>query len=219
MRKTFLSFGIIAVLLIAVGFAWSGVFAADPCPQLNANEFNLKGCNPLGGKGVNTITDVVCLVTQFLAEKLMPPIAVLMVLWASFLYLTAADKPQNVTSAKQILVFTIIGAGILVLAPALIALILTIFPPATGTPTQCSQFHATSSFTTVLANLINWFSWFLAVSSVAAGLYSGFLYMTSSGDPRNTAIAGKTLFYAAIGIAVAILSFSIIAIIKGFIAP
>ena len=140
-----------------------------------------------------------------------------MVLWASFLYLTAAGKPQNVTSAKQIIVFTVIGAGVLILAPALLTLVLTIFP-ASQTPGTCSQLATTSSFTTVLANIINWFSWFLAVSSVAAGLYSGFLYMTSHGDPRNTAIAGKTLFYAVVGIIVAILSFSIISLISGFIA-
>lgn len=217
MRKTFFSFGIVAVLFIAIGLAWSGAFAAcDVSPD--GTTFNLQGCNPLAGKGVNTILDVVCLVAQFLATKLMPPIAMLMVLWSSFLYLTAAGKPQNVTSAKQILVFTIIGAGILVLAPALIALVLTIFGSG-QTAGTCSQLATTSTFTTVLANLINWFSWFLAVSSVAAGLYSGFLYMTSGGDPRNTAIAGKTLFYAVIGIVVAILSFSIISLIKSFIVP
>lgn len=217
MQKIFLSFSVLAIFL-TIGFGWHGVAVAQNCPQTDNNIFDLGQCNPLGGKGVNTILDVVCLITQFLATKLMPPIAVLMVLWSSFLYLTAAGKPQNVTSAKQVLVFTVIGAGILVLAPALIALVLTIFGSG-QTPGQCSQLATTSTFTTVLVNLINWFSWFLAVASVAAGLYSGFLYMTSSGDPRNAAIAGKTLFYAVVGIMVAILSFSIIALIEGFIVP
>lgn len=216
MVQKILSSFLIIIISFCVLFIGHNVLAACDTSS-NGMEFNLQDCNPLGS--ANTILDVMCLITKFIAEKLMPPIAVLMVLWSSFLYLTATDKPQNVTSAKQVLVFTIIGSGILVLAPALITLVLSIFGGGQQVTGTCSQLGATSTFTTVLANLINWFSWFLAVASVAVGLYSGFLYMTSSGDPRKTVIAGKTLFYAAIGIAVAILSFSIIAIIKGFIVP
>lgn len=242
MKRSFLLITIILAGLVAVGFSAQGIFAAETCapntvcssgilcpengvcpscPIKADGSFDLGQCNPLGSTGVNkNILDVVCLVAKFFSTVLLPPIAVLMVLWASFLYLTGLDKPQNITSAKQILVFTVIGAGILVLAPALITLVLGLFSGGAGqTPGACSQLATTSSFTTVLTNLINWFSWFLAVSSVAAGLYSGFLYMTSSGDPRNTAIAGKTLFYAVVGIAVAILSFSIISLIESFIVP
>jgi len=181
--------------------------------------FDLSTVNPLG---TSEVTVIVCNVALFLQVKLMPPIAVLMVLWASFLYLTSAGSPGNVTSAKQILVYTIIGAGILIIAPALIALVIDIFGKSTTVTTAtstCSTLASATTLTAVFANLINWFSWFLALASVAAGLYSGFLYMTSSGDPRKAVMAGSILFYAVIGIAVAILAFSILALIKGFIVP
>ncbi len=211
-------------LAIVVGiFVLSGVFSgtafanSHDCPVKPDGSFNLGDCNPLKAKDV---TEVICSVATFLEVKLMPPIAVLMVLWASFLYLTAAGNPGNVTSAKQILVYTIIGAGILIIAPALIALVIDVFGGGAGgsKSSPCSQLAATTTLTAVFANLINWFSWFLAIVSVAAGLYSGFLYMTSSGDPRKAVMAGQVLFYAVIGIAVAILAFSIIALINGFIA-
>jgi len=69
----------------------------------------------------------------------------------------------------------------------------------------------------ITVNLVNWFSWFVAVAAVVMGLYSGFLFLTSRGDPAQLTKARGTLFYAIIGIAVAILSFSIITITKSFL--
>ncbi len=217
----------VLTFVFLLGFVIFGVFSGaatatvpvlPPCEVSPDGSLNLANCNPLRAAGVNDIKDLACKVTQFLATKLMPPILVLMVLWASFLYLTAAGKPQNVTSAKQVLIFAIIGAGILILAPALVALVAGIFGAGeTGTSSACRQLTTTASFMTVIANLINWFSWFLAIVSVVMGLYSGFTYMTSQGEPQKITIASKTLFYAVIGVAVAILAFGILALIEGFI--
>lgn len=68
-----------------------------------------------------------------------------------------------------------------------------------------------------ITRVVNWFSWFIAVVAVAIGLYSAFLYITARGDSKQVADAHKTLIYAIIGIAVAILAFSIVTITKTFL--
>src|SRR3990167_1573239 len=132
MRKLFslfvLGFMLTGVFSFAFGSYAQGCNGAPDC-------FDLSTVNPLG---TSEVTVIVCNVALFLQVKLMPPIAVLMVLWASFLYLTSAGSPGNVTSAKQILVYTIIGAGILIIAPALIALVIDIFGKSTTVTTATS---------------------------------------------------------------------------------
>lgn len=68
-----------------------------------------------------------------------------------------------------------------------------------------------------IARVVNWFSWFIAVVAVAMGLYAAFLYLTARGDAKQISDAHKTLVYAIIGIAVAILAFSIVTITKTFL--
>jgi len=64
----------------------------------------------------------------------------------------------------------------------------------------------------IFTDLINWFAWFIAVVSVVMGLYSGFLFITSSGDEAKLKKARDTFIYTIIGIVVAIISFGIVAI-------
>lgn len=67
-----------------------------------------------------------------------------------------------------------------------------------------------------IIGLLNWFSWFVGVTSVVMGLYCGYLFMTAGDDPSQGVLARKTLLYTVIGIAVSVLSFGLIAITKSF---
>ena len=66
----------------------------------------------------------------------------------------------------------------------------------------------------VILTLFNWFSWLVAVTAVAMGLYSGFPFSTGREDASRLTGAKKTLFFTVIGIAVAVVSFSLVAIVK-----
>lgn len=173
--------------------------------------------NPLGGKAENAEC-LVSLVINFLARDLMPPIAVLMVLWASFLFLTAGGNPGQVVKAREVLLWTVIGAGTLILAPAFMDLILQVFEGNSGNVIKCASAQPIGATVIgTLVNIVNWFSWLLAVLSVAVGLYAGFLYMTAAGEPQKLAVAHKVFMYAIIGIVIGILAFSIIALVRGFV--
>lgn len=217
-----LSFKSILVLILVIGgvamFASSGVYADDckigePVPE--------GGCtiiNPLQGKAVNDIPGLICLVISLLAVKLMPPIIVLLTLWASFLLLTSVGQPAKLSQARSMLLYAIIGAVVIIMAVPLVSLVGSAIGGGIST-TECNPANATTNALTVLANIINWFSWLLAILSVAMGLYAGFLYMTAKGEPQKVATANSVLVYTVIGVVVAILAFSIKTIINAFIVP
>ena len=146
----------------------------------------------------------------------MPPVAVFMALYASFLLLISVGDPGKVRAARNVLLYAVVGAGIILLSVPLVALVMSIFN-TTQTVTGCGLNTATTTFTETVIKLINWFSWLIGLLSVAVGLYAGFTYMTGRGEPQKVAAASKMIVYAVIGIAVAVIAFSIITIVKGFL--
>jgi len=72
----------------------------------------------------------------------------------------------------------------------------------------------TSTETLVLSimGLVNWFAWFVGLAAVVMGLYAGILFITAGGDAAKVTTARNILLYAIVGIAVAILAFSLVAI-------
>lgn len=214
MSKLFSFTGILLLVLVMGGvlmFAFSGAYAA-PCPK--DGPVPPGGCeiiNPLGS--TDTIPALICVFIDLLVTKLMPPIMVLLVLWASFLLLTAVGQPAKMVQARSMLVYAIIGAVIIIMAAPLVSLV----GSAVGggiTVQPCNPANAIATAIDVLVNIINWFSWLLAILSVAMGLYAGLLYMTAKGEPQKVATANNVLVYTVIGVVVAILAFSIKAIIN-----
>ena len=65
-----------------------------------------------------------------------------------------------------------------------------------------------------ITTLINWFAWFIALASVVMGLYAGLLFITARGEPAQLKTARGTLLWAVIGVAVAVLAFSIIVLTR-----
>lgn len=170
-----------------------------------------------------TIPDLICMATKFLSSVLMPPILVLMVLWASFLYLTSAGQPGKIRQGNEVLIWAIVGAGVLLLATALITLVLDTLQASQQakniitTPGLCSWDSTKITVIDAILRVVNLFSWFIGVAAVAMGLYSGYLFITSRGNPQNAVKAGKTLFYAIVGVAAAIIAYSIIGILEAFL--
>lgn len=171
----------------------------------------------LSPTGTATFADLICQTTSFVSDTILPPIAVLMMLVAGYLFLTSGGAPQRAGLAQKALLFTAAGVAVLLLAPGIVTLIGDLFNNASlKTAPACASAVTTSVIVTSFLKLINWFSWLIAVTSVAMGLYSGFLYITARDNPQQIQQAAKVLSYVIIGVAVSILAFSIIAIVKQF---
>lgn len=166
--------------------------------------------------GSATFADFVCRTTNLISQTLLPPIAVLMALVVGFLFLTSRGEPQKISRATTMLFATLAGVFLLLIAPGIVALVNDLFGSALESP-ACGTDINTNTIITALLNLVNWFAWFTAVVAVAMGLYSGFLYITARGNPQQARQAALVLSYTIIGIAVAVVAFSIITIVQQFI--
>jgi hypothetical protein len=84
-------------------------------------------------------------------------------------------------------------------------------------PAAVPGFTSASSFLGVLDRVIGWIFTLLLVLAVIFILYAAFKYLTAAGDPATISTANKMLLYAAIAIAVAVLSRSIPLLVKQFV--
>jgi len=104
-------------------------YCADPCREDPPGSGNYTGlnnpvgrvciCNPLTS---DTLEDLIAKVISFIfmvATVVYP----LMVVLAAFFYTTAAGNPSNVERAKNIIVYSSIGYGMVILAHALVYVI------------------------------------------------------------------------------------------------
>ncbi|MEK7452703.1 MAG: PKD domain-containing protein [Patescibacteria group bacterium] len=73
---------------------------------------------------------------------------------------------------------------------------------------------ANCSILAVILALLQWFVWFVALFAVVYGLRGGYTYITSAGDNTKLELARHYIMYTVVGVIVAILSFSIIAIAR-----
>ena len=70
----------------------------------------------------------------------------------------------------------------------------------------------TTSLVGIIMGLVNWVAWFVGLLAVLSGLYAGILFITAGGNAETVTKARNILLYAIVGIAVAILAFSLVAI-------
>lgn len=87
-----------------------------------------------------------------------------------------------------------------------------VIQPGTGSP-EGGSIGADQMVEKVIA-IINWFAWFVALMAVVMGLYAGFLFITARGESSQLTTARETLVWAVIGVAVAVVAFSIIILTK-----
>ena len=83
---------------------------AQGTPPCNPAEGKI--CNPLEGNGVNTLPDLIQKILEG-ALKIGIPIVALAVIYCGFLFVAARGNSEKLTKAKDALLYTIIGAAIL----------------------------------------------------------------------------------------------------------
>ena len=72
-----------------------------------------------------------------------------------------------------------------------------------------------SGWVGILLTVIRWFYTIVFIVAVAMILLAAFHFVTSKGDPTKTKTARSELLYAIVGIAVALLSYGIVAFVQG----
>lgn len=89
--------------------------------------------NPLKG-GPNDLFDIINIVTQWILY-ISIPLAVLWIMYAGFLMLTAGPKPENFKKGRDILTYTVIGLAIIFIGKGFVSLIISVIQLGGTSPT------------------------------------------------------------------------------------
>ncbi|KKW02629.1 MAG: hypothetical protein UY36_C0005G0013 [Parcubacteria group bacterium GW2011_GWA1_49_11] len=101
-----------------------GSGGTGPVSATSTRSYSFEITNPLRG-GPNDLFDVINIVTKWLLN-ISIPIAVLFILWAGFLMLTAGPTPAKFDKGKKILVNVVIGLAVIFIGRGFITLIYSI---------------------------------------------------------------------------------------------
>ena len=166
--------------------------------------------------GATSFSDIVCKVIEFFSKTILPPLAVLMMLVVGFLFMIGGQMPQKAVAARKTLLYVVAGVVLLLLSNGILGIVADIVGSSSIVGACASSPVTLDSIIKTIAGLVNWFAWFISVFSVAMGLYAGALYLTARGDSAQVLKATKVFSFTIIGIAVAVVSFSIIVLTKTF---
>lgn len=130
-------------------------------------------------------------------------LAFALVIWGGIRYLTSQGEPENIKGAQSTILNALIGLVIALVSTTAVNYIGNQLggTNASGLPNIAAE----SALGTIL-NVVYGIVGSICVLMIALG---GFKYVTSRGEPQNTAKAKDTILYALIGVAVVITAFSI----------
>ncbi len=111
-------------------------------------------------------------------------------------------------------VSTAVGAGFSV-APLVHAL--TVPSPAGLSGTLPTPITQTSDITDLATGITQWIFWILIAFSIVMFLVGGYRYVTSGGEPEKVGSANKTLLFAAIAVAVALIAMGMPLLVASFL--
>ncbi len=126
--------------------------------------------------------------------------AVVMVIYAGFMYITSTGRPDKVKTAFQSLLYTAVGFVVVLLARSIVDVIL----PIAQQP----------SAPAIVTSGITFFLWVVGAASIIMVVVSGLFYITSSGDPARTKAAKDIILYSVIGLVIALLAGTLVTFIQ-----
>lgn len=213
MRKFFTSF-----LLAGLGI----LFLMQPLPanaqisgtgfydQLDSTANVIDKANDTRNLG-NVIANVIRAVLSAIGVILL-----VLIIYAAFLWMTAAGNPTQVLKAKTILTNAIIGLILALAAFGITTFVVNVFNGATVATstenlgvTQANSNLSDAPLTFIIGSIISSFFAILGVIFLLLTLYVGFLWMTAAGSPDQVNKAKKLMGQAVIGLVIMLSSYAI----------
>ncbi len=183
---------IICLLLISIiltAFSFPVVYAQNIWKDVNWTD-------------INTIKTLIVNIINLLLS-IVATVAVLFMVIGGIKYITSAGNPEGIESAKNTILYSVIGTLLSIMAFAIVTFISNRLP----TPTPMGPQLPIKQVVTSLTNGL------LAIAGTIAVLFiiiGGFQYITSAGDPDAIEKAKNTILYAVIGLLACILSYAVI---------
>ena len=138
-------------------------------------------------------------------------VAIIFVIIGGFKFIVAQGNPDKVAKARNTLANALVGALIAILASRVVGYIAGIYPPADRTATYgLLNAQATGS---VFGTVINILLTLVGAVCVLMITISGIQFIVSSGNPDKVAKARNSIYYALLGLVIAIFAASIVNLI------
>lgn len=149
--------------------------------------------SPIQGGFADLLRNVI-----YYLKFILVPIGTIMILYASFLYLTSGGSPEKVKTAHKVLTFSLLGMAVVLIGENWVNIINSMFGGG-GFRSACD-----------VANLINGvknvFAYIVYVFSSLSIMYAAFLFLTSGGSPERVNKAKSAFLWGIVGVAVALFS-------------
>lgn len=136
------------------------------------------------------------------------PLAVIMIIWAGVLFMTAGGNEQKVKKARQALTWTIVGLIVALIGKGWTNIVKNI----TGDNITTAQ-----GVLEALNKFANYIFSVAIVLGVIMIIWAGVLFMSSGGNEQKVTAARKALLWGLVGAAIAIAAKGIVMGIKAFI--
>jgi len=162
--------------------------------------------NPLGS--ISTIPGLINKIIDFLAT-LGIPVVTLLVIYGGWQILIAGGNETNFTKGKNTITYAALGYCIVLIAKGVSGLVEYML---TGSTTQ-----ATIDVGGIISRSANWLLGLMLALSVIMAIYAAFLFLTKSGDSKETERAKKILFYTAIALAIGLGAQTVSSLVQFFV--
>jgi hypothetical protein len=139
-------------------------------------------------------------------------LAVIMAIAGGFKYVVSQGEPEKIGNAKMTIINALIGATIAIIASQVVAFIGAAF--VGGGSDQYGLIHFEADTSNLQRGLDVFFAIIGAVS-VFMVVFAGFNFVTSGGDSEKVKKARRTIYYAVVGIVVAIFASVIVNFVLG----
>ncbi len=128
---------------VTIGTGGTSPGGGGTIPATEDKTYSFEITNPLKG-GPNDLFDIINIVTQWIMY-ISIPLAVLFIMYAGFLMLTAGPFPDHFQKGRDILKFTILGLAIIFIGKGFVSLIISVIqlggesPPTTQIPNNAGS--------------------------------------------------------------------------------
>jgi prepilin signal peptidase PulO-like enzyme (type II secretory pathway) len=146
---------------------------------------------PTGGVSQSTVQTGIDFILQLAGA-----LAVIFIIIGAVKFSTSGGDPQKVASARQTVIYAIIGLIVAVSAFTIASIVGEEASAVSGDPFFGSNGIITSVF--------NWLGWVVGVASVIGIIYGGLRYITSAGNPQSAQAGRNAVIYSIVGLIVAL---------------
>jgi hypothetical protein len=193
--------------LFLLGLIVLGIFLANSFILATPSPISIRFTNPIinGGDFDEMLERVLSWLWPFSLV-----IGALMLIVAGYSFVFSGGDPEKATTGRRIAVYALIGVTIITVARGIAVFVREVLTDAAGDPIPPEE---------LIPAIASWAFGFLIFLSALGIIFSGYVLVTSAGDPERISRGRRWLMYSLIGAAIGIMSRGLVTLIVHLVEP